>query len=246
MNTYRADLHVHTALSPCGDLDMGPVNILQKAKEKGVDILGITDHNSTRNCAVMRELAQDLDIYILQGAEVTTREEAHCLTFFDTDDELTQFQHYLDQYLPDVKNNEKIFGYQVVVDKDENIVEQIDKLLITALDQSIEQIEQKVHELNGIFIPAHINKSAFSVISQLGMVPFDLQVDALELSKHTSKEEFLSKNGYLNDYTFIQSSDAHFVEEIGSKTTIFKMKNRSFAELKKALRSEDGREVVVR
>lgn len=245
MKLYKADLHTHTVLSPCGDLEMSPLNIVQKAKSKGIDILGITDHNNTKNCKAFDKLAKKHDLFILKGAEINTKEEVHCLTFFENNDELFDFQQYIDEHLPRIKNDIKKFGYQVVVDEDENIIEQIDWLLISALDVTIEQIEKKVHELNGLFIPAHIDRSRYSVLSQLGFVPKDLNVDALELSKFENKNEFLEKNNYLADYTFIQSSDAHFVDNIGDTTTDFLMEERSFVEIRQALKSENNRKVIV-
>jgi len=245
MKLFKADLHTHTVLSPCGDMEMSPLNIVQQAKNKGVDILGITDHNTTKNCKALEEVAKKHDLFILKGAEVNTKEEVHCLAFFEKDDELFEFQQYIDIHLPKIKNDIKKFGYQVVVDQNENIIEQVDWLLISALDVTIEQIEEKVHELNGLFIPAHIDRSRYSVISQLGFVPNDLNFDALELSKFIAKNKFLQENNYLADYTFIQSSDAHFVDNIGEITTSFLMQERSFIEIRKALKSENHRKVLV-
>ena len=199
MKLYKADLHTHTVLSPCGDLEMSPLNIVRKAKQKGLDILGITDHNNTKNCKVLEEVAKDYDLMILKGAEVASKEEVHCLAFFEKDDELFEFQNYLDEHLPKIANDVNKFGYQVVIDKDENITEQINWLLISALDVSINQIEKKVHELNGLFIPAHIDRSRYSILSQLGFVPSDLNCDAMEISKFITKDEFLKQNSYLSD-----------------------------------------------
>ena len=96
-----------------------------------------------------------------------------------------------------------------------------------------------------MFIPAHIDRSRYSVISQLGFVPNDLKFDALELSKFVSKNKFLEANNYLENYTFIQSSDAHFVDNIGDVTTDFKIQNTSFGEIRQALKSENNRKVIV-
>ncbi len=235
MPTFIADLHIHTVLSPCGDLEMSPTNIVRAAKAKNLDIIGITDHNSTLHCKLVREIAKEQNIFVLCGAEVTTKEEVHCLTYFPTDAELNDFQQYLEQHLPPIKNNVSLFGYQVVVDRDENIIQEIDNLLISALDVSIDQLEQKVHSLNGIFIPAHIDKSKFSLISQLGFVPKDLKVEALELSSHTTKDDFLKSNKYLRNYTFIQNSDAHYINDIGKTFTSFEMNEISFSEIKNTL-----------
>lgn len=245
MNFYKADLHTHTVLSPCGDLEMSPLNIVKRAKEKGIDILGITDHNSTKNCKVLDDIAKEYDILVLKGAEVTTKEEAHCLAFFEKDDELFEFQSYLDFHLPKIRNDVNKFGYQVVIDRNENIIEQIEWLLISALDETINQIEKKVHSLNGLFIPAHIDRARYSIISQLGFIPADLHVDALELSKFISKSEFIKQNNYLANSCFIQSSDAHFVENIADVSTKFQMNEKSFNEIRLALKSENGRKVII-
>ena len=245
MNRFKADLHIHTVLSPCGDLEMSPTNIIRAAKSKQLDLIGITDHNTTRQCAVIRELGLKEGIYVLCGTEVTTKEEAHCLAFFDTTESLESFQVYLDAHLPEVKNNPDLFGYQVAVDADDNIFYEEDRSLLSAIDQSIEKIEETIHSLNGIFIPAHINKSKNSVISQLGFIPDDLKFDALELSKHISREEFISKNKYLKDNVFIKNSDAHLSELIGETTTLFIMEALNFEEIKKALHNIDNRTVII-
>jgi len=243
MKVFRADLHTHTVLSPCGDLEMSPVNIVRIAKERGVDILGITDHNSTLHAALIRQLAEKEGIMVMMGAEVTTKEEVHCLCFFETEHLLSDFQIYLDQHLPKIPNDTKYFGYQVVVNEEEEIVQEIENLLISGLNQGINEVEQKVHELQGLFIPAHINKAQNSIMSQLGFLPPDLKVDALEISMHITKDEFLSKNKYLKGYTFIQSSDAHYVDNIGNVCTNFFMEELSFVEIRKALSLKDGRKI---
>jgi len=222
---------------------MSPVNIVKKAKERGIDIIGISDHNSTLHAPLVKELASREGLVVMMGAEVTTKEEVHCLCFFETEDNLTVFQKYLEEYLPHIPNDNDKFGYQVVVNEEEEIVDEVEWLLISAISQSIDQLEEKVHELDGLFIPAHINKMQDSIVSQLGFIPFDLNVDALELTRHISKEAFLKKNAYLKDKTFIKSSDAHCIDLVGDIYTEFLLKEASFNEVKMALRNEDGRTV---
>lgn len=118
----RADLHIHTVLSPCGDLEMSPLSILEAARKQKLDIIGITDHNSTRQSKIIRDAAKAFGIFVLTGAEVTTQEEAHCLAFFADDARLDVFQKYLDKHLPDFPNNPEKFGYQVVVDTQDRIL----------------------------------------------------------------------------------------------------------------------------
>lgn len=241
LKPFTGDLHIHTLLSPCGDLEMSPANIVAVAKNRKLDIIAITDHNSTRHCKLVSELASGKDIFVLCGAEVTSREEAHCLAFLPDFETLDIFQNYLDEHLGNILNDVDKFGYQVQVDKDENIIYEEEKLLISAIDQSVEEIEKRVHDLNGIFIPAHVNRSMFSLISQLGFIPDDLNYDAIEISKHITRESFLKQHPYLSSKTFIQNSDAHFIENIGETSTNFHLERVSFEEIRMALQNKNGR-----
>lgn len=245
MNKFRADLHIHTVLSPCGDLEMSPANIIKKATEKGLHIIGITDHNTTRHCKLISKLAAQAGLFVLMGAEVTTREEVHCLTFFENDDQLSAFQAYLEKHLPLFPNNPKQFGYQVVVDEDEQVIDEIEFLLLSALNQSIEQVEEKVHSLEGIFIPAHIDRPSYSVISQLGFIPEKLKIDAFEISPVCKPITILPFLGKQKNISIIRDSDAHYVDQIGKVFTTFEMEQCSFSELKQALHGIQGRKVSI-
>jgi PHP family Zn ribbon phosphoesterase len=241
MTEYKADLHIHTVLSPCGSLEMSPKNILQHAEMRGLKIIGITDHNSTKHCKIIRYLAPKYGIHVLMGAEISTKEEVHCLVFFETEDQIDEFQLFIEPLIPNIKNRPESFGHQVVVDQDDNILEEIENLLISSLNLSIDQLEQIVHKMNGLFIPAHVNRQKFSLTSQLGFVPPDLKLEALELSKHITKEEFIRKNGYLKDYTFIRNSDAHDPASIGEVFSILNLEELSFSGIKKALKTNQIR-----
>ena len=245
MQRYRADLHIHTLLSPCGDLEMSPANIVERAALLNIQILGIADHNSTKHGPLIKKLAEEKGIFTLCGAEVNTKEETHCLAFFENIDLLNEFQQYLDAHLPDIKNDPRYFGHQIVIDEQEMILEEVEKLLISAIGQSLSQVEKKVHALNGIFIPAHIDRPKYSLISQLGFVPPDINADALEISKYTSREEMVEKFPYLKSFSFIRSSDAHHPDQLGSSSTLFEMGKISFEEVRMALKGEKGRRVIM-
>jgi len=232
---YRADLHIHTVLSPCGDIEMTPQHIIAAAKAQNLQIIGITDHNSTLQCAELKKVGDREGVFVLCGCEVNTREEVHCLAFFETPEKLAEFQLFLDSRLPSIPNNPDKFGYQLVINEAEEVLQEVDFLLINALSAGIEEVEAEVHRLNGIFIPAHVDKMQNSVLSQLGFLPPDLKVDALELSKRTTVTDFLAKNNYLSRYPFIQSSDAHIVEDIGKAYTVLDLDHVDFLSIKNAL-----------
>ncbi len=231
----HADLHIHTTLSPCGDLEMSPAHIIAMARKRGLGILGITDHNSTRQAGIIRDLGKEKGIWVLTGVEITTSEEAHCLAFFEDDNSLSAFQAYLDQHLPDIPNKPEKFGYQVVANVKEEIIYEEKKLLITALNQNLREIEKKVRECNGIFIPAHLDKPRFSILSQLGFIPPDLHYDALEVSANTTPEIFAGQHPELKNAPFIHSSDAHYPEDIGKVSTLLSLPEISFQSLRIAL-----------
>ncbi|MCB8995153.1 MAG: PHP domain-containing protein [Bacteroidales bacterium] len=243
MKEFRADLHIHTVLSPCGDLDMSPVNIVAEAARKGIDIIGITDHNTTRHCRLIKKVAADFGIFVLQGAEVTTKEEVHCLTFFEDKQTLSLFQKFLNHNLPSIMNDPVKFGYQIQVDENEMIVYEEKKLLINAINVSIDELENFVHGFGGIFIPAHVDRMKNSIFSQLGFFPPDLKVDALEVSKRSRPETFRSEHPELQGKKMISSSDAHYLEDIGSMTTIFSMEKASFQEVRMTLANINGRKL---
>ncbi|MFH1118630.1 MAG: PHP domain-containing protein [Bacteroidota bacterium] len=244
MKVYKADLHIHTLLSPCGSLDMSPGAIVKAAIAKKLDIIGITDHNSTRQCRVVAGEAEKAGLTVYCGTEVTTKEEIHCLAFFENLEKLDEFQLFLDANLPDIKNDTGLFGYQVAVNHLEEIVYEEERLLISAIGKSIDQVEKEVHRLGGIFIPAHVNRPKFSLISQLGFIPPDLKFDALELTKQQDTESFLISCPYLKNAVIIRSSDAHHPDKIGESFTSLRMSDTSFREFVIAVGNRDGREVI--
>lgn len=245
MPVYKADLHIHTVLSPCGDIGMSPVNIVNKAIEKKIDILGITDHNSTLHCHLIQKLAAEHGIMVLPGAEVTTKEEIHCLTFFENTESLNSFQLYLDENLIHFMNDVDRFGYQVVVDEHENILQHVKWLLISSINQTIEQVEDKVHSLGGLFIPAHIDKPANSLISQLGFIPPDLRTDGYEISAFANMAEMIPIPGKPDNVATLRNSDAHMLDHIGKAITWFEMRELSFSEIRLALHNQSGRKTFI-
>jgi hypothetical protein len=245
MKTFRTDLHIHTLLSPCGDLEMSPANIVSLANLRGLSIIGITDHNSTKQCELVLKLAQRTKLTVIPGCEMTTREEVHCLGLFQDLDALQVLQRFLDDHLMILPNNSDLFGHQVLLDENENILEEVPNYLGTSLDVNIEEVEQKVHELGGIFIPAHIDRPRNSLYSQLGFLPPELHVDALQISKLADEALVREKYKIAENIAMVKFSDAHFPADIGKTYTDFVIKEPSFEEIRKALQRIDGRMVKI-
>ena len=244
MRIYRADLHTHTVLSPCGDLEMSARNIIDAALEKGIDILGITDHNSTLNSQLIRRMGEENGLFVLTGAEVTTREEIHCLCFLEHREELEEFQLWLEENITRIPNSPQRFGYQVVVDEEENIVDEVEYLVIMSLTKTVDEVEKKVHELNGLFIPAHVDRSVNSILSQLGFFPPGVKYDAVEITPYTEFETLSRQHPLIAGISWIRSSDSHFLHNVGKTSTGFYLNELTFSEIRMALAGEGGRKVV--
>ena len=241
LTPFKADLHLHTVLSPCGDLEMSPSAIVDRALARGLDMIAISDHNTTRQVKVCQKIGRERGLFVLGGVEVTSQEEAHCLCFFETDAQLDEFQSFLDAHLPPIPNDEDRFGYQLIVDENDEITGEEPYHLLNAIDVDIDGLYDEVHRIGGLFVPAHVNKSSTSLISQLGFVPPDLRADGLEINKFTTRDEFVRKFAYLKKFNFITDSDAHFIPDVGSVYNVIHMEHRSFAEFAMALRGEEGR-----
>lgn len=243
MNRYRSDLHIHSVLSPCGDLEMSPVNIVDMAAKKGLDIIAVTDHNHTGHAKLTRELGARKGIWVVYGVELCTQEEVHCLTFFDTNEQLDVFQEMLENSMPEVANDTALLGHQVVVDEAEEILEEVSYSLYPGVDWEIGEAARIVHELGGLFVPAHVDRAMNGLYTQLGIWPEGLDVDAVEISRYISRKEALKDHPELKSRTLLKSSDAHYLEDIGRCFSNLVMEGRDFRELKLALRGEEGRGV---
>lgn len=231
-----ADLHIHTALSPCGDEDMTPNNIVNMAKLKGLDVIGITDHNSAENTAACVEAGREAGITVIPGMELQTREDVHVVCLFNSINGARRFQDYVYRYLPDMKNNERIFGEQLILDPRDNILGRIDRLLLTSADISFDEAFLEVQRLGGVFIPAHIDKDANGIIANLGFIPEYLDIRTLEYRSREKIDLFIKNRLISNKYNFIKSSDAHYLQDILEEENPLECKSNDIISILDALR----------
>jgi hypothetical protein len=225
--TVHADVHLHSCLSPCGDLSMSPRALVEAAANAGLSLIALTDHNTARNAPAFAAACSERGIVPLFGAEATSSEEAHVLGLFGKLDSGYEFGERLYATLPEFTVDPARYGDQVVVDKDEMVVEELPKGLISASTYSLHELGELIHELGGLFIPAHIDRAAFSVWSQLGFLPPD-SYDAVEIYSSVDR---ISHDGH----TAICNSDAHFPADIARRHFSFEADEPSFASLREAI-----------
>lgn len=234
MSHYRFDLHIHSCLSPCGDLDSSPSAIAARAKAAGLNAIMIADHNSSRNSPALAESCRREGLSCLFGMELASAEEVHLLCVFDTIEQAEALTEKVYAALPKRVNQPDVMGYQVVVDADENVLDQEWRILGLPTRLPIPKAEQLVHELGGLFIGAHIDRHAFSMYSQLGGLHGDEGFDAVELTRFAKPEEWRAQT---RDLPVLLHSDAHFLDDIGKVWTEAELPEFTVSALRDAFRN---------
>ena len=243
LKEYKADMHIHTCLSPCSDWDMSPKKIVQKSLEQHLDLIAICDHNTAENVAAAIREGTRQGIAVLPGMEICSREEVHLVALFNTVEDTLKMQEYVYAHLPG-KNQPEVFGHQVVADEHDQVLGENPRLLIGATQLSLLEIVKKAHTLGGICISSHVDRPSYSLIGQLGFIPEDLHLDAVEVSFRVPLKKALTEVAGINDYPCVTSSDAHFLNEIGKVWTEFLLAAPSLEEIRLALAGADGRRIV--
>jgi PHP family Zn ribbon phosphoesterase len=239
-----ADLHLHTVLSPCAEVEMIPPLIVRRAQELGLEIIAVTDHNAAHNAAAVIEAAVGSGLTVLPGIEVQSREEVHLVCLFDTVEQALAWQERIVEALPDQENDEDFFGAQFVVDASGGYLYTEKRLLSAATALSVEEVVTGVRALGGIVLAAHVDRPSFSLIANLGFVPPELDIAGLDLSRGADPAEVARRLPQTAGYGKVVSGDAHRLEEMTART-MFKVQAPTVAELALALAGKDGRRVEI-
>ncbi|MCL1941821.1 MAG: PHP domain-containing protein [Synergistaceae bacterium] len=247
ISEYLADLHVHSVLSPCADVEMGASDIVEKCRSEGISIIAVTDHNHVANFRALRDAAvgPGNPLLVLPGMEAQSMEDIHVVVIFPDEDTAYKYKDWLWQKMPDIKNRENKFGYQLIIDKENNVLAQEDILLIQGAMMSVDEISSEALKMGCIVIMAHMDRPSFSYEAVLGPLPDEFQCSAIELSSQVKEGEIPEWAAKYPGRTFIRSSDAHKLDRISrSVCTRMKLGGLSFEEVRLALRRENGREVL--
>lgn len=243
---FVADLHVHSALSPCAAVEMTPRNIIWHAQMHGIDIVAITDHNACDNVRFTLEAAKGTNVTVLPAMEVETKEEIHIVVLFEKMRQLMEWEKVVQAHMSGRLNNEDKFGAQFVVDAEDNLVSVKQEMLLTSLSLSLKEVTEQVDTLGGLCIASHVDRPVYSILSQLGFIPPGIKLAAVEISPRLSREEALRRIPALVAWPIIRSSDAHTIDDfVGGPKTVFRLEQPNLAEIRQALQGENSREVVI-
>ena len=223
------DLHIHSALSPCGDNDMTPNNIVNMSILKGLDVIAVSDHNSIQNLYSVMDVAKKTNLIVIPAMEVETAENIHVLTLFPNIDSAEVVYKKVYDNLPNIDNNKAIFGDQLIMDAMDNVINEEYKLLVNSTMLDFDDVIKLTRNVGGIAIPAHIDRSSYSVLSNLGTVP-DLDFKYLEISKSANEDMYQ----YLG-CKFIRNSDAHYLFDIFEAENSIECEKKTLDDFLKAL-----------
>lgn len=208
------DFHIHSCLSPCAEEDMTPYNLVNLSAIMGMEAIALTDHNSCQNCGAAMRAGEAAGITVIPGMELCTSEEVHVVCLFEELKAAEEFSDYVLSTMPPVKNRPEIFGTQLIMDETDRILGSQDILLTTASGISISNIEKIIDGYGGVCYPAHIDRSSYSVISNLGMITEEMGFEVAEVSPNGDIDKLIAQHPILKKMKILTSSDAHRLESL--------------------------------
>lgn len=231
MPRYTVDLHNHTPLIPTdyrGDLATTPRQIVERALDAGIDVLGATDHFSVAYApqllATAEEVARETGrrLLVVPGAELRVRhlgEETHLVCLFPPERVTELFDTLLGA-----------LGLS-------SPVAPLEQLPFFAVDADPREVARLVTELGGLCHAGHVDRRFGSycfidseLVHELAECPHLAAIELVDASNRARLRADLA-------IAFVASSDSHSLEEMGRRTAALEMRELSFAALADALRA---------
>lgn len=211
------DLHIHSCLSPCADIEMTPNNIVNMSVLNGLNVIAITDHNSCKNCKALVEAGKKANLLVIPGMEICTNEDIHVICLFETVTDAENFSTYVYSNMPLIPHRPDIFGEQIIMNSNDIEISRESYLLLNATNISVNDILSTTNKYNGTAFPAHIDRSSYSVISSLGDIPPEAGFNTIEISTKGNIEKIKSLHPIIKDKLILINSDSHYLENLISE-----------------------------
>lgn len=224
---------------------MSPNELVSRAKRLGLDWIAITDHNSMANCPAYEAVALKSGLAFSWGVEVQSSEEIHLLVYFDDHDAAKAFDEELYASLLPIENDPDFFGDQVIIDENEAIIRLENRALINSSMWDINEVCEHAQSHSGWVVPAHVDATANSILSQLGFMPEEPVFEAFGISARLDESKFLSRQPWFRGKSLLRCSDAHYLADLGSGYSTVLCHQPSIAELRLAALAQDGRKIEI-
>ncbi|MCI9258267.1 PHP domain-containing protein [Acutalibacter sp.] len=220
MNEYYYDFHIHSCLSPCGDNDMTPNNLVGMAAVMGLEIIGITDHNTCKNAPAVLAVAQEAGILALPGMELCTAEEAHVVCLFETLEGAMEFDRYIYDTIPHIPNKPEIFGEQRILDQSDQLVGTLEDLLLVSSFVAVDDVKRLAEAYGGTAFPAHVDRDSYSVTAALGSIPPEGGYTVAEVTREADLEALRAQYPELRGMGIVRDSDSHYLDTLAESPAL--------------------------
>ncbi len=217
MQSYAYDLHTHSCLSPCGDAEMTPNNMVNLAKLAGCDVLAITDHNTCKNAPALMKAGEEIGLLVIPGMELNVAEEAHVACLFEELKSALAFDEYVRARMPKIANKPEIFGEQIIMNEKDEIIGTDEGFLLGSTSIGINDVHELVESYGGVAYPAHVDRASYSIIASLGAIPPEAGFTAAELTYNCDYEAIIKRNPEIAEKLIIRSSDAHYLDALAGE-----------------------------
>ena len=245
MKEFAIDLHMHTPLSPCGQDSMVPEAVVSRCLDMGLDVIAITDHNTSGNVRPFWEEGQEKGLIVVPGMELQTQEDIHLVCLFETPEILEAWERELQPFIPPQQNDSRYFGHQHKLSRQGTVIGEESRMLLASMSISVDQAVSTVHEYGGLCIAAHIDRQGFSLWTAFGLIPAYIPFDGIELTCHLPREEAQLAAIRALGYRYLTAGDAHHLEGIGPIHCAAFLAHWSLPELALAMKGLDGRDIEV-
>jgi PHP family Zn ribbon phosphoesterase len=237
------DTHIHSCLSPCAELDMHPAALVNAAVQAGLDAIAVCDHNSAENAGAVQRAGNAVGLTVIPGMEITSAEEVHILGLLPNLEAAMALQSKVYRSLPG-RNVENAFGMQVIANESAEVLGFNERLLSGATTLNVNEVVAAIHDFDGLAVASHVDRERFGIIGQLGFIPPDLNLDAIEVSQQTPLPQARLSFAPEEERAILCASDAHEPKDIARAATYAWMEQATVDELRKALAGEDGRAIL--
>ena len=229
------DLHIHSCLSPCGDDDMTPNNLVHMAALAGLQVIAVADHNTTKNVPAAVKVGEECGVLVVPAMELTTKEDIHVLCLLPSLEQAEAFREYVYERLPQRKNRPKAFGHQLVLDEQDKLIEEEPQLLAFGSSIGIYEVKELLEEFGGIAIPAHIDRASYSLLGVMGLVDQEMGFSVYEVTRDCDVSALMEQHRFAGG--FLKSSDAHDLTAIRDAEFSLEVEELTAAGVIEAVRS---------
>lgn len=205
---------------------MTPATIAGMCRLAGLEVAALTDHNTCGNCPAFCAAAAAYGLLAIPGMELCTLEEVHVVCLLPDLERAMDFSGAVYDRLTGLENDPAIFGPQVYMDADDNVLGEERRMLAGASSIGVYEVRELVERYGGVAYPAHVDRPSFSLLSNLGLWDPGLGFPLAEVSAQCPPD-FLKTRRDMEGVRAITGCDAHYLDQIAEAHQVMEVPARS-------------------